>query len=336
MSERPLVSIVTPTLNPGERLVRCLDSVAAQTYPNVEHLVVDGGSTDSTIELLQKRGVRFQSEADGGQTHAINKGFALARGEWLGWLNADDVLRPQAVDLAMVAARRTPEAGWIYGDCEMQQDGKAYRVSRPLARIDACAFEAGNNPVPQPGSLVASWALERIGPLDEELHLVMDFDLWLRLVDAAVPSVYVPETLAIFELHDDSKTGRTPYWKFLMEAAQALAKSGRHRSAALVLGRVTALRAAERESSVSRPQLRQELDQVAREQPYPWFDRRLVAAVARIELGIPDLLGRPRRVRHLLSLDPWVVRETRLRLLDELVLGVRRRLAAAMRRRPPE
>src|SRR3954454_12381822 len=111
MSTPPLVSIVTPCLEPGERLARCLESVAAQTYPRIEHIVVDGGSTDGTVKELRKRGVRFVSEPDDGQTQAINKGFALARGDWLGWLNADDVLTTRAVELAVSGARETPGAG---------------------------------------------------------------------------------------------------------------------------------------------------------------------------------------------------------------------------------
>src|SRR4051812_47745101 len=109
-----LVTIVTPCLNPGDRLARCLDSVAAQTHRQVEHIVIDGGSTDGTVDLLRARGVRFVSEPDRGQTQAINKGFDLAQGEWLGWLNADDELTPTSIELALAALDRTPGAGWAY------------------------------------------------------------------------------------------------------------------------------------------------------------------------------------------------------------------------------
>ena len=326
MSAGPLVSIVTPCLNPGERLVRCLDSIAAQTYPHIEHLVVDGGSTDGTVEILRERGVAFVSEPDRGQSHAINKGFALARGEWLGWLNADDVLTPCAVDLAVAAIETTPHAGWVYGDCHMRHEGDRYDLWKPPPHLELETLDNGNL-VAQPGSLVARWALERVGPLAENLELVMDYDLWLRLLGAGVSSVYVPETLSVFEIHEGSKSGSIPFSEFYLEKAVSLAKQGRARSAAFLLGRAAASAACEGDR-IERSELEREIATLGtRARRYEveiemrWFRARAYAEAVLIELH-----GKPRGYRHLLRHEPWLVRETRATLVRSLVGGASRRL----------
>lgn len=327
MSARPLVSIVTPCLNPGERLVRCLDSVAAQTYPHIEHLVVDGGSTDDTVEILRERGVAFVSEPDLGQSHAINKGFARARGEWLGWLNADDALTPRAVEFAAAAIEVTPGVGWVYGDCEVRRDGERYLLARPPARVDLRTFCDGNRIV-QPGSLVARWALEHVGPLDEELHLAMDYDLWLRLVSAGVPSVYVNETLAIFELHENSKTGSIHTSEFDLEVGASLFKRGYATNAAVVLGRAAATAARRDAQRVERDLLEREIARMLeRARRFaPGADVRTVRAAAYAEAAERDFFASPRRFQYLLCSDPWRVRRTRHRLLVILARAALRRL----------
>ena len=115
------VSVITPCLNPGDRFVRCLDSLAAQGYAEVEHVVVDGGSTDGTVELARSRGATVISEPDRGQTDALNKGFALATGDYIGWLNADDWLVPEALERVVEAFAVNSEAGWVYCDCEIRR-----------------------------------------------------------------------------------------------------------------------------------------------------------------------------------------------------------------------
>jgi cellulose synthase/poly-beta-1,6-N-acetylglucosamine synthase-like glycosyltransferase len=319
---KPHVSIVTPCLNPGDWLSLCLDSVTAQTYPQIEHLVIDGGSTDGTVELLTERGVRFVSEPDRGQTHAINKGFALARGDWLGWLNADDRLTPNAIELAVAAIEAKPGAGWVYGDCDMRRNGKPYLVATPPEPVTAEALAQGWN-VPQPGSLVARWALERIGFLDERFDLAMDFDLWLRLIDAGVPSVYVRETLSVFELHEGSKSGSVPESEFGLEVAVAQLKRGQRRWAAFSLG--TAAASAAREGDrIPRQRLETELRRVVTHaRGYtPDIDVATVRASAYAEAATFELFKRPRGFRHLLRPEPWLVYETRTRLAATLARGV--------------
>lgn len=331
MSPEPLVSIVTPCLNPGERLARCLDSVAAQTYPHVEHVVVDGGSTDGTVELLRERGVRFVSGPDDGQAQAINKGFRIANGDWLGWLNADDQLTPRSAELAMAAAARSPSAGWIYGRCEIRE-GSEHSIYEPPARIGRRTLRE-RNLLAQPGTLLARWALDRVGPLDEELDLVMDFDLWLALIDARIPAVHVPEVLAVFEIHADSKTGSVPARDWALEDAAALLKRGHASDGALLLGRLAARSVHEFGSAIERDRLEDEIaEMIAYGRRWaPMLDTTTVRAGAYAEAAERELFAPRRGYRYLLSPEPWRVSRTRRRL--GAVVAVRALRFAARRTR---
>jgi GT2 family glycosyltransferase len=327
MSRLPVVSIVTPCLNPGGRLVRCLDSVAAQTYPRIEHIVVDGGSTDGTVELLRERGVRFISEPDRGQTEAINKGFALATGDWLGWLNADDALAPRAVELTVAALEAEPEAGWAYGNNSVLIGGVEEPVSQPPTHLDVRALANGNL-VPQAGSLVARWALERVGPLDEDFDLTMDYDLWLRLIDAGVRSVYVPDTVATFELHEHSKSGSIDRSAFRLEWAISLLKHSHRRAATLMLGRAAAAAAQADAQRIDRSRLEHEIAAAAgRARSHTTdVDLRTLRASAYAEAALLELHLRPRGFAYLLRPEPWLSREPRTRLFAVLARGAVRRL----------
>ena len=332
MSSKPLVSIVTPCLNPGERLVACLDSVAAQTYPRIEHVVVDGGSTDGTVELLRERGVRFVSEPDEGQAQAINKGFALADGDWLGWLNADDLLAPDATRLAMAAASQDPAAGWIYGRCEIRT-GANSTVFDPPARIERQTLQE-RNMLAQPGTLVARWALDRVGPLDERFHLVMDFDLWLRLVGARIPAIYVPEVLAVFEIHEGSKTGSVPPREWALEGARAMLENGHTSDGAALLGRTAARSAQDEGSGVDRARLEEEIARMLSHgrKTAPGLDEATVRAAAYGEAAERELFAPRRRYRYLFSPEPWRVSRTRKRLGQVLATAAARFVRRRARR----
>lgn len=236
---QPLVSVITPTMNPGPRLARCLRSVTDQTYTHVEHIVIDGGSTDGSLEILAtKPNVTWISEPDEGQSDAINKGFAMAKGDYLGWLNADDYLVPQAVERTVTAFAENPQAGWSVGDVIVRGPADA-QLERP-ASIDKEASWRARNLAAQPGSFTARWALDKVGGLDPSFHLMMDLDLWLRLLAEGIRHVYIPEVLAVFELHEDSKSGSISHAEFLLEDGKARAKVGRLEEAAFAFGRAMA------------------------------------------------------------------------------------------------
>jgi len=205
-SGRPLVSIVTPSLNQGRFLREALESVRAQTYEPVEHIVVDGGSTDDTLEILESsEGVAWVSEPDRGQSHALNKGFAAARGEVLGWLNADDHYLPEAVAEGVRALAETG-AGLVYGDVT-RVDGYGVNPRRIRSRPtwDLWTELNAGCGIYSPSVFFTREALEAVGELDESLHLTMDYDLWLR-IGKRFPVRHVDAVWAVQRLHDDAKT----------------------------------------------------------------------------------------------------------------------------------
>ena len=126
MPDFPLVSIVTPSFNQARFLEATLRSVLEQDYPNIEYLVVDGASTDGSVEIIRRYADRLTwwvSEKDNGQSEAINKGMRRARGEFIGWLNSDDIYLPGAVSAAVSAFLSHPQAGLIYGRCASDRFG---------------------------------------------------------------------------------------------------------------------------------------------------------------------------------------------------------------------
>lgn len=231
-----LVTVVTPTYNMGDRLPRCIASVVAQTWRPVEHIVVDGGSTDATVDYLKTQPhLRWVSEEDSGQSNAINKGFAMAKGEVLTWLNADDILSPHAAEAAATALASDPSVGFVYGDLDVVS-GSRRRVVKPPPGISLASFRRGNV-ISQPGTFFTARALEAAGGIDESFHLTMDFELWLRMLMAGVRAQYVPEVLASFEIHPGSKTGSESTLAFAQEEQRAFLKHGRHHEAAMTIDR---------------------------------------------------------------------------------------------------
>ncbi len=208
MPESPLVSIITPSFNQAPFLEATLQSVLDQTYPRIEYGVVDGGSTDGSVEILRRYADRLAwwvSERDSGQTAAINKGFGRAGGQILAWLNSDDVLYPHAVAEAVAALEQHPEAGMVYGDADyVDTDGRV--LGRfPGARTDYRRLRRGYVHIPQQAAFFRSRLWRLTGPLDETFHFAMDYDLWVRIA-AVSPLAYVPRPWAGFRLHPAGKT----------------------------------------------------------------------------------------------------------------------------------
>jgi len=179
---KPLVSILTPSFNQGEWLQDNVHSVACQTYPAIEHVVMDGGSSDSSVEILSSAGgaVRWRSEPDRGQAHAINKAFAESRGEIIGWLNSDDAYFDCAVVEDVVAFFNShPGIDVVYGHClQVTAEGAAIQVLW-APRFDRERMLAVNLQM-QPSTFIRRSALQE-PMLDESFHFAMDYELWLRL-----------------------------------------------------------------------------------------------------------------------------------------------------------
>lgn len=195
-SPRPLVSVLTPSYNQARWLSHNIASVARQTYPWVEHIVVDGGSTDETIGLLESTSdIRWVSEPDRGQSDAINKAFRLSRGEIVGWLNSDDAYyASDAVEVVVTAFERNPKAVVVYGHGALVDASGLVLHLVWVPKLNPSLLRIGNY-ILQPSVFVRRSAVGD-ALVDESLDFVMDRDLWLRLARVG-PFVRVDRVLAI-------------------------------------------------------------------------------------------------------------------------------------------
>ncbi|MGH7215442.1 MAG: glycosyltransferase family 2 protein, partial [Tepidisphaeraceae bacterium] len=218
------VSVVTPSFNQAGYLRQTLDSVLSQTGDRleVESIVVDGGSTDETLELLRAihdPRLRWTSEKDRGQSHAINNGLARATGDVVAWLNSDDLYTPGALASVVGAFATRPGAQWLVGGCEII-DG-AGRVIRPgvtrYKRRSLIRYSyrrlLRENMVNQPAVFWRRGFGEAVGPLDESLHYTMDYDLWLRMGGRCDPLV-LDRVVSQFRIHAASKSGQVAREQF--------------------------------------------------------------------------------------------------------------------------
>lgn len=184
MSNYPLVSVVIPCLNRAHFLVPTIESVLQQDYPYIECTVVDGGSTDGTIEILKSYGdkIKWVSEPDNGHADAINKGWKMSRGEILAWLNADDVWTvPDAASQAVAYLQTHSEVDVVYGDCgSINVDGKVVGMSYLHEWDLEYAIEHCDHCIPQPAAFIRRRILEQVGWLDTDF-IIMDRDLWYRI-----------------------------------------------------------------------------------------------------------------------------------------------------------
>jgi glycosyltransferase involved in cell wall biosynthesis len=209
----PQVSIVTPSYNQGQFIEDTILSVCKQDYPNLEHVVMDGGSTDDTVAILRRYDSAYDlvwvSEPDAGQSDALNKGFRLARGDIIGWLNSDDTFMPGTVPAAVGHLQDHPEKAWVYGDGYVidEHSSVLWRIeSRPfdLKRL-ICDYQY----IVQPTVFFRRDVLDVVGFLDPSLHMTMDYDFFIRL-GLRFKAGYIPRVLATRRLHSSAKTTNRP------------------------------------------------------------------------------------------------------------------------------
>jgi glycosyltransferase involved in cell wall biosynthesis len=203
----PLVSIVTPSFNQARYLGRTIDSVLAQTYPHIEYRVLDGGSTDGSLDVLRSYGdrVEWSSGPDRGQTDAINKGLGQSRGSIRAYLNSDDVLLPHAVERAVEHFLRHPECDVVYGRARYLSDDD--RVLHPYITMEySFASLMERCCICQPATFWRTRIAERVGGFDESLDFAMDLDYWLRIDRAGGRIEHVPEELALTRVHPETKS----------------------------------------------------------------------------------------------------------------------------------
>ncbi|PKQ36681.1 MAG: glycosyltransferase [Actinobacteria bacterium HGW-Actinobacteria-1] len=194
---RPRVSILTPSFNQAEWLAENLRSVALQTYADIEHVVMDGGSTDGSVELLEEaEGITWRSEPDNGQADAINKAFALSTGDIIGWINSDDAYVDGRVVADIVAFfEKHPGVDVAYGHClQTAADGAVIQVLW-APRFDARLLGIVDF-ISQPAVFIRRRVLAE-PMLDESFHFTLDYELWLRLASRGAVFARIPRILAV-------------------------------------------------------------------------------------------------------------------------------------------
>ena len=200
-------SIVTPSFNQGEFIRRTVLSVARQQGVAVEHVVVDGGSSDCTVDVLREFGplVKWVSEKDKGQAHAVNKGIVATDGDIIGWLNSDDIYYPGALKRVAKYFREHPDIDVVYGQADHIDVHDWAFEDYPTEPWD---FERLHDTsfICQPALFLRRRVIEQHGLLDESLHYCMDYEYWLRLGRAGVKFGYLEEKLAGSRLYADNKT----------------------------------------------------------------------------------------------------------------------------------
>lgn len=213
---KPVVSIVVPSFQQAKFLRVAIDSILAQDYRPLEVIVMDGGSTDGSVDILKSYGdqIRYFSGPDGGQSSAINEGLKKSRGEIVAWLNSDDFYYPGAIAAAVKALQDNGDAALIYGEGNLvTASGKIIWRFPETVPFDLWRLANHSDYILQPTVFFRREALFACGLLDEGLHWGLDWDLWIR-IGHRFPFVYCKDVLAASRIYKDTKTATGGYRRF--------------------------------------------------------------------------------------------------------------------------
>ena len=212
MEKNPLLSIITPSYNKAEFVRQTIESVLMQDYTNFEYIVIDGGSSDNTVEILKEYSNCFYwiSEPDRGMSDALNKGFRRAKGEILAWINADDLYYPGAFRSVVDYFTEHPEISIMYGELDyLDRIGKVTSHARVVPFWDYELLLNGFNYIPQPATFMRRKIFETVGDIDVNEKVGMDYDYWLR-AGKQYRFGYLPRTLGGIRIMEGTITGASP------------------------------------------------------------------------------------------------------------------------------
>jgi glycosyltransferase involved in cell wall biosynthesis len=286
----PAVSIVTPSYNTGAHVGAAVASVLGQDWPFVDYVVLDGGSTDNTVDVLKSFGpqLRWVSQRDRGQSDAINRGFAQTVGEVLGWLNSDDAYAPGALRAAAEFLAAHPDVAMVYGDADFI-DAAGNRIAR-CAHVEPSFSRRRllhySDFIVQPAAFFRRGAFEAVGGLDPSLNWAMDYDLWLKFAAAGFKVAYLPRVLANYRWLGGSKSAAGG-WGRLREVDLVARRHGAGRAPAYFRLERVNLHLAEGRSALRHGDVGS-------------------AAASFVRAGA-NLLSSPRAIRSLLSPRTWRV-----------------------------
>ncbi|MBZ0221341.1 MAG: glycosyltransferase [Candidatus Methylomirabilis sp.] len=224
MRNPPRITVITPSYNQGGFIAETIESVLVQEYPDLEYLVIDGGSNDGTLEVLKRYDGRLAwvSERDRGQSDAINKGIRRATGDIIAYLNSDDLYEPGALKKAAQYFQAHPDCLWLTGRCGIiDAEGRETRryitsYKNFLLRRYGYNILLVTNFVSQPATFIRREAFGELGLFDESQHRVMDYEFWLRL-GRKYPPGFIDDRLASFRVHPGSKTSSSFHRTFREE-----------------------------------------------------------------------------------------------------------------------
>ncbi len=235
----PRITVVTPAFNAAATIAEALASVRAQDYPKLEHVVVDGGSTDGTVDVLRETpGIRWISEPDRGLAHAMNKGIAMASGEIVGELNADDRYLPGALHAVGAAFAARPGAEWLTGRCTII-DARGEEIRRPISAYKNWLLDRYSLPlylthnfVSAPATFFRRATLDELGGFDDRYRISVDYDLQLKFARRGDPIVLARD-LACFRMAEGSLSMAGFERQFREHAEQARRHGDGHRGPVL-------------------------------------------------------------------------------------------------------
>ena len=205
----PKVSIVTPSYNQAEFIEETIRSVLLQNYPDIEYIVIDGGSTDGSVDIIRKYEPwlsYWTSEPDRGQSHAINKGWRRSNGDIIAWLNSDDLYEASAIHKVVEFFQSNKDVDMVYGDCLVIDEKGGLEGKSPCMEFSLEALVCNTWFVAQPATFIRRSVLDTVGLINENLNLVMDWEFWLRIALNEFKISYFPETLASYRKYKNAKT----------------------------------------------------------------------------------------------------------------------------------